>query len=246
MSSEHSEKFGYQIYGKTIGEMWIALVETVLSHGEKCFDEGRERLAVPNLRVKSSAQNFPDKIIEKHANGAQLKAMIDFMFDRDVIEDVDVVKSFRAGAKSYSQRIKDGQMVDFVIERLSLIPESKKAVIVFPTYDDYAAVRRNHRDDYLPCIVSIQFRLKPQADGYILNTTFYSRSMDTWQKGHGNFLSIAMLSHHIAQEISARLHKKIAIGSLDGMIADGHIYQEKYEEASTHVKNYRREALEMA
>lgn len=246
MSSEYSDKFGYQIHGKTIGEMWIALVETVLSQGEKCFDEGRERLAVSNVRVKSSALNFPDDIIEKHANGAQLKAMIDFMFDRDVIEDVDVVKSFRAGAKSYSQRIKDGQMIDFVIERLSLIPESKKAVIVFPTYDDYAAVRKNHRDDYLPCIVSIQFRLKPQADGYLLNTTFYSRSMDTWQKGHGNFLSIAMLSEHVAQEISARLRKEIRLGSLDGMIADGHIYKEKYEEASAHVGNYRRELLQMA
>lgn len=73
-------------------------------------------------------------------------------------------------------------MIEFVIERLSLIPESKKAVVVFPTYEDYAAVMRNHRDDYLPCLVSIQFRLLPDGKDYVFHTTFYSRSMDAWQK----------------------------------------------------------------
>ena len=31
-------------------------------------------------------------------------------------------------------------MVDFVIQRLTKIPGSKKAVMVFPTYEDYEAV----------------------------------------------------------------------------------------------------------
>ncbi|EFD14181.1 predicted protein, partial [Mycobacterium tuberculosis T46] len=88
--------------------------------------------------------------------------------------------------KATHRRIKEGRMIEFVIERLSLIPESKKAVVVFPTYEDYAAVMRNHRDDYLPCLVSIQFRLLPDGKDYVFHTTFYSRSMAAWQKGHGN------------------------------------------------------------
>jgi hypothetical protein len=236
--TENSDQFGYGIYGDTIGEMWIGLVKAVVSSGVNSFDESRERLALPNLRVKSAAQNFPDPVIERYSNGEQLKAMIDFMFEREVMEDIDVVKSFSPGAKSYRKRIKEGRLVDFVIERLSLIPESKKAAIVFPTYDDYAAVMRNHGDDYMPCLVSIHFRLAPREFGYVLNTTFFSRSMDVWQKGHGNFLSIAMLSDHIAKALSFRLGEAVELGILDGMIADGHIYEEKYAEARATVEAY--------
>ena len=243
MKHEYSEHFGHQIYGTTIGDMWVGLVQAVLDSGTTSFDETRERIALSNIRVKSAAQNYPDPLIERCSNIEQLKAMLDFMFSRDVMEDIDVVHSFSPGAKSYRQRIKDGKMVDFVIERLSLIPESKKAVIVFPTYDDYAAVMRNHRDDYLPCIVSIQFRLLPRGEGYDLNTTFYSRSMDVWQKGHGNFLSIAMLSDHIRKEIMARIGRPIRLGPLDGMICDGHVYNEKYSEARQQMKRLREEAL---
>jgi thymidylate synthase len=238
MTSEFSRQFGHAIYGDTIGEMWMGLVKAVVTSGVNSFDESRERLALPNLRVKSATQNFPDPIVERYCDGEQLKAMIDFMFEKEVMEDVDVVKSFSPGAKSYRKRIKEGRLIDFVIERLSLIPESKKAAIVFPTYEDYAAVMRNHGDDYMPCLVSIHFRLAPREFGYSLNTTFFSRSMDVWQKGHGNFLSIGMLTDHIAKALSWRLGQSITLGFLDGMIADGHIYEEKYAEAREKVEQY--------
>jgi len=223
--------FGPQIFAPTIGTMWAELVKEILSSGETCFDEGRERMAVSNVRVKSAAQNYPDPLIDEHCNEDQLKAMLDLVFEKDEMLDIDVVQSFSPGAKSYCHRIKEGRMVEFVIERLSLIPESKKAVIVFPTYEDYAAVMQDHNDDYLPCLVSIQFRLLPMNGGYTMHTTFYSRSMDAWQKGHGNFLSIAMLSDQIREEISRRIDKPIDLGPLDGLICDAHIYNEKYEEA---------------
>jgi thymidylate synthase len=177
------------------------------------------------------SQKFPDSTIESLCDAEQLKEMLGFMFEYDEMDDIDVVRSFSAGAKSYCYRIKEGRMIEFVIERLSLIPESKKACIVFPTYEDYASVMEDHQDDYLPCLVSIQFRLLPTDDGYVMHTNFYSRSMDPWQKGHGNFIAIAMLSDHVAKEISKRIEKPIELGPLDGMICDAHIYNEKYEEA---------------
>lgn len=238
MSIKICEDFGIQVSGPTIGLMWANLVKTILDANQKSHDENRERIAVSNVRIRAQKQNFPDATIESLCNGDQLSAMLAFMFERDEMVDIDVVRSFSPGAKSYRHRIKEGRMIEFVIERLSLIPESKKAVIVFPTYEDYAAVMQNHRDDYLPCLVSIQFRLLPKDDGYVMHTTFYSRSMDAWQKGHGNFLSIAMLSDHVAAEISKRIGKKIELGPLDGMICDAHIYQEKYEEARSRMAGW--------
>lgn len=237
MSRRIINEFGVQIYGATIGDTWAGLVRAVLDLGSQCFDEDRERIALSNVRIKSSVQNYPDLTIEEHCNSAQLKAMLDFMFNTDTMEDIDVVKSFSRGAKSYHRRIKEGRMIEFVIERLSLIPESKKAVVVFPTYEDYAAVVRNHRDDYLPCLVSIQFRLLPDGKDYVFHTTFYSRSMDAWQKGHGNLLSIAKLSDWVRENVSARIGRKIMLGPLDGMICDVHIYKETYAEACKRLAN---------
>ncbi|MCF8111939.1 MAG: hypothetical protein K9J85_10685 [Desulfobacteraceae bacterium] len=229
--------FGSQICAPTIGTMWAGLVKEIMDTGETSFDEGRERKAISNVRVKSAAQNYPDPFIDELCNEDQLSAMLDLVFEKDEMLDVDVVQSFSPGAKSYCHRIKEGRMVEFVIERLSLIPESKKAVIVFPTYEDYAAVLQDHQDDYLPCLVSIQFRLLPMNGGYCMHTTFYSRSMDAWQKGHGNFLSIAMLSDHVRKEISGRINKPINMGPLDGLICDAHIYKEKYGEAANRLSN---------
>jgi thymidylate synthase len=238
MSIRICEEFGTHVYGPTIGVVWANLVKVVLDANQKSHDEDRERIAVSNVRVKSMMQNFPDATIESLCDAEQLKDMLGFMFEYERMRDIDVVQSFSPGAKSYCYRIKEGRMVEFVIERLSLIPESKKAVIVFPTYEDYAAVMENHKDDYLPCLVSIQFRLLPKGNGYAMHTTFYSRSMDVWQKGHGNLLAIAMLSDHVAKEIGKRIGKTIELGPLDGLICDAHIYGEKYDEANTRISSW--------
>lgn len=99
MSRRIINEFGVQIYGATIGDTWAGLVRAVLDLGSQCFDEDRERIALSNVRIKSSVQNYPDLTIEEHCNSAQLKAMLDFMFNTDTMEDIDVVKSFSRGAK---------------------------------------------------------------------------------------------------------------------------------------------------
>jgi thymidylate synthase len=154
--------------------------------------------------------------------------------------DFDVNPSFSPGSKSYYARLKEGKMMDFVVERLSLIPESKKAVISFIHWDDYKAVLATPKDDYLPCIATIQFRLLNNDDGYRMNTIFTARSMDAFQKGVGNLIAIATMSKKIAQRIEKKINKKIEIGSLDGMITDAHIYTENIYYAQELLKKYKK------
>ncbi len=234
------DNFGYQVHGETIGEMWLSLVDAVISHGTHSLDEDRDRIALQNIRVRSSQQNFDDPIIAKYGKKENVDAIINLTFQEAKMTDIDIKPSFSPGAKSYFQRIVEGRMVEFVIKRLSMIPESKKAVIVFPTYEDYEAVLKTPKDDYLPCIVSIQFRLMPVENGaYVLDTTFYARSLDIFQKGYGNFVAITLLSKNIAQEISKNLGVPVTLGFLDGLIADAHVYGElttKAEETLTQAK----------
>jgi thymidylate synthase len=201
------------------------------------FDEGRDRVAIQNIRVRAKVQNLNDEMIAKYGKKENVDAIVNLTFNETKMFDIDVKPSFSPGAKSYYQRIVEGRMLDFVVKRLSDIPESKKAVIVFPTYEDYAAVLAQPKDDYLPCLVSVQFRLIPESEGYILESTFYARSMDIYQKGYGNFVSMVMLSDYVAKKLSENLKTSIRLGMLDGLIADVHIYEELIEEARVTLEN---------
>jgi len=232
-------QFGFHIFDKTIGEAWIDLIEAVFKYGEISFDEGRKRLAISNVRWKSATQIIPDKIVGQFGDKKSLKALVDLTFSQEKMYDTDVVKNFNSGAKSYYKRIKEGKMLDFVIARLSRMPESKKAVMVFPTYKDYQAIMNSQRDDYLPCLVSVQFRLVKQSRYYNLNTTFNFRSMDVFQKGHGNFIVLAMLSRVVAKGLSKKIKDKpIRLGFLDGIITDAHIYRESFSEVEKTLLDY--------
>lgn len=234
--------FGYLVFGEIIGSAWLGLVEAILKNGVETLDEGRKRLCLQNIRVKAGTQVFPDPLMEKYGNKKNIEDILHLTFDKDVMYDFDVIPSFSPGSQSYCARIKNWKMVDFVVERLAGIPESKKAVMSFIREEDYERTLKNPKDDYLPCITTIQFRLiKIDGDrGYHLNTLFNARSIDAYQKAGGNFAAMTLLTKEVAQRLQDRLKTSVWVGSLDGMITDAHIYQETLEEAQNIIKEYKR------
>ncbi len=236
-----TEPFGYLIFGEIIGSAWLSLVEMVLRHGKITEDEGRKRLSLQNIRIKSLTQNFPDPLLEKYGNKKNIDEIIKLTFNKKIMYDFDVTPSFSPGSQSYYSRIKNWKMLEFVVQRLSEIPESKKAVMSFIRKEDYKRVLDRPKDDYLPCITTIQFRLikMDNDDSYNLNTIFNARSIDAYQKAGGNFAAISLLSMEVAKRVGKNLKVPIKIGSLDGMITDAHIYQETIKEAEEIIKNYK-------
>lgn len=235
------EPFGYNISGKTLGEAWVSLVTAVTRHGEESFDEGRRRLALQTVRLRIASPSLPDILLDRYANKKNISAVVKLTLEEKEMVDIDVNPSFSAGSKSYHTRLVEGKMIEFVVERLGLIPESKKAVMVFPTYDDYAAVLTSPKDDYLPCIVSIQYRLHKSGDGYCLDTIFYARSLDCYQKGAGNLVAMLLLAEQVAERLSQKLGHVVRIGILDGLIADTHIYEETFKECERMISRIERE-----
>lgn len=234
------EPFGVCVYGERIGSTWLSLVESILKNGEESIDEGRRRVSLQNIRIRSSYQYITDPVIEKYADKKNIQKILDLTFKEHEMYDFDVNPSFSRGSKSYYARIEEGKMMDYVVERLSLIPESKKAVMSFIHWDDYKAVLANPKDDYLPCVTTIQFRLLENDDSFKMNVVFTARSMDAYQKGVGNFIAIATISKKIAERLEKNLNKKIYIGSLDGMITDAHIYTENMYDAQELLKKYKK------
>ncbi len=226
--------FGYSVLADNIGSSWIDSVDSVLQNGVTSFDEGRMRLCLQSFRIKVNSHEYiDDKLVLKYGNQKNIQNILDLTFKDPVMTDIDVNPSFSDGAKSYYARIKEGKMLEFAAKRLSKIPESKKAIIVFPTYEDYTSVLENPWDDYLPCIVSVQFRMVPNggSGSYKLNTVFYARSMDIYQKGLGNIIAIAHMSEIVIENIKKDTGRNIVLGFIEGFIADVHIYSENITEA---------------
>lgn len=205
------------------------------------YDENRARFALHGARIVVYNYEQPDKdlIIQKYANQASIASMRKLAFEVDTMTDFDITPSFRNGAKSYKKRLEEGQMIDFVVKRLTRIPESKKAIMVFPTYEDYQNVTLSPFNDYLPCIVSLQFRLHKVADGeYIINTHFFMRSQDAYQKNISDLVVFADITRIVAEKLAVSLRAHVKTGIMDGYITDAHVYKNTYQDAFNVVSTY--------
>ena len=227
----YHEPFGHHVSGKTIGETWLALVQAVLEHGDVTFDEKRERRSIQNVVYQIESFNLPDVLLDRFANKKNIEALKHLTFEGEKMFDFDVRPSFSPGARSYHARIKESRMLDYVIKRLSAIPESKKAVMSFIHWDDYKAVLDTPYDDYLPCHVTIQFRLVPDGAGWKLNVISHFRSIDAFQKSCGDFVVTAMLAEKVRDALRPKLGS-VEFGAMMGVITDAHVYAECYDDAA--------------
>ncbi len=237
----HPYNFGCTIEANSLGEAWIGLVETCMKNGNLEYDEHRARFALHGVRmiVKGYANHDNDPIIQKYASQESIATMRKLAFEADTVTDFDITPSFRTGAKSYKKRIEEGNLVDFVVHRLTRIPESKKAVMVFPTYEDYKNVKESPFNDYLPCIVSLQFRLHKIKEGqYVLNTHFFMRSQDAYQKNISDLVVFADIANVVATKLKEALNASIELGVMDGYITDAHVYKNTYDQAFDVVSAY--------
>lgn len=244
---ERIENVGYAVYGKTLGETWLQMVETILKNGNFELDENRGRFAVKNLRFASETTDLNDELIDKYGDQKKIDAMKSVVFKSDTMVDFDITPSFRNGAKSYKKRLEEGRMIEFVVNRLAKIPESKKAVMVFPTYEDYDAVTNSPWNDYLPCITALQFRVAKRRGETCLDLTLFMRSWDGFQKGAGDMIVVSMLADIVRKQLEEKLDVTIVPGRLDGLVTDVHIYENTYENAQQVIFDYlHQEAPEVA
>ena len=232
------EPFGHHVWGDTIGETWLSLVKAALQCGEVTYDENRMRFSLQNVVYNIQNYSLPDPVLDKYANKKNIDGLIHITFMGDEMFDFDVKPSFSPGAMSYNKRIHEGRLLEYVVKRLSNIPESKKAVMSFIHWDDYKAVLDTPFDDYLPCHTTIQFRLLEGNSSYVMNVISHFRSIDAYQKSCGDFVVTAMLAHKVANELSKVLGKKITFGPMIGIITDAHVYEECIEDAKQLIKRY--------
>ena len=203
-----------------------------------CFDEGRLRRAVTNIAFSIAWSNGPAEVKwENVPTGlvSQTREMYAFMTQEDSLYDVDKSPSFVTPTLSYCGRLKKNGGLQFVVERLTKYPESKKAVITFPLAEDYSRVLASPDDDYLPCLLAVQFRLHSGPKNRRLVATIIWRSLDAWQKMLGNVFGVISWSESIRKALSVSLHEEIVIREIDGFISDAHVYEDCFVDSSSYL-----------
>lgn len=104
--------------------------------------------------------------------------------------------------------------------------------MVFPVMKTMRMWYNSPFNDYLPCIVSLQFRLHRVKNGeYTINTHFFMRSQDAFQKNISDLVVFADIASVVARKLEKTLGVPIKTGVMDGYITDAHVYKNTYDQA---------------
>src|SRR3989338_2425289 len=171
---------------KTIGEGWLEILNYIITKGSDYHDEGRPIKEIIGIRLRVKSPNSNDEIINLKGKKSTIKEFRNaFLGNKIWLKDVDIKENFKEKeAISYSVRIQNFEgfnQYQNVINRISKIPETKRALISTPM---------PHRDwklDYLPCIDAIHCLLRKNK----MNMFVYCRGLDFGQKAYANFVCLA-------------------------------------------------------
>lgn len=205
----------------SIGESWLNCLKKIYNEGTDFIDEGRPMKELVSINFIISKPNSKDSIIEKLGSKETIKEFLDTFFGkRKWLKDVDIKPNFGDfDAISYSVRLfnfNGFNQVENIIQRLSLIPESKRCLISLSMPD------KDWDKDYLPCIDTIHFLLRDKH----LHAYVHCRGLDFAQKAYANLICLAKLQERVLNGINKKTRDGNLIGSLNLMIDSCHFYED--------------------
>lgn len=223
-----TKSFPVSIQSQTIGQAWLKVIKRIWNDGIDWFDDGRKLKEILGLRVIVEEPRERDEVIEKYGVPENIKEFERAFFTPTLgLNDVDVRKNFEPWqALAYWPRIHalGVDQVEKVVQRLSSMPESKRAVVsvILPSLD--------WNMDYMPCIDIMHFLLRPKGKAMALHLLVYARGLDFGQKAYANLVVLAKLQKQVKEAIEQRRGEQIELGIMDMLIGSAHIYEESYKD----------------
>ena len=195
-----------EIYGHTVGEVWIQYLRNVIENGDYYYDEGERILELSDvvLTVENDEEN--DWILQKYADQGLKELYLKKMQTKEIVKELNA---------SYGQRIYDQLGVnqyEWCLQRLRRKPESKAATMALLLPDDPGP--------RIPCLDVVDFKLR---NGVLETKTFF-RNQNA-MNAYGNLCALFWLSGCMSKDLS------VDRGKLTCFIANGHIYDYRLEDA---------------
>jgi len=219
------------IIGKTVPEVWEKSVVECWKRGDSFrteYDKPTDPLSKDCTAFLVVKEPFAEPRIHRAFPGGLEDLEI---YRQEVINGVHdhwIAPEEGKWAYTYHQRLRaykvDGKTVDqiqFVIEKLSATPHSRRAQAITwnPTIDPTV--------DDPPCLQRMWFRINDQNQ---LTLQISIRSNDAFKAAFMNMFAFTELQKEIAQAISERTGKKIAVGDYVHFANSYHIYGSYFDQ----------------
>ena len=227
-----SEKVGFVVRGREVGETWLKVLDTVYNYGtisQRTKDESSKFREIVNLVTVVSHENPDVPKMEPY-----------FRFDEDYLksyyDEICTDKIPEGTLYTYGSRFrawdaKTGEKIDQIadlIEFLKVDPYRKSAVAITWIVEDELMRRYRNKDKNSPCIDLIQ----PNIQDGVLHFTVYIRSNDMFRAWPLNAFGLRKLQKILAEGIGVKM------GDLTTISCSAHIYQENWDDTKDILKNY--------
>ena len=189
------------VKSKTLGDCWQKCIASVLSHGEKYYDEDVALLEILGMSVEILHPSSDDIFINHVGDKKVINKMLNKFSKGIIMED----RPFTYGQLIYD--INGIDQFEWMIKRLENKPETKSATIslIIPGLDN----------PNLPCLSTLDAKIR----NGVLHLQFFFRSQNIFGRQYANLLALANLHEKLADRIGCSL------GSMRGFIASAHIYE---------------------
>ncbi len=225
------EDIGYVIKGKTIAEVWLKILDTILKFGK----EGDTHYDEPQKEIL----NLISIITEEDPNNLFIPEFLPFdkKHVMQYIPQITTNAKVPGTAYTYGTRMRSWFGVDQVagaIEKLAKSPVSRAVVINLWDSTKDLTIGGS------PCINHVWLRVREGK----LYMTVTIRSNDMFEGYPDNAFGLRCLQDIIRKEVNERLkekgpeHKEIMLGDLIINSQSAHIYKDCWEKAQTILEKY--------
>ncbi len=213
-----SEKTGFVIRGKRVGDVWLRILDTVLRFGYKkksqYSDEQLEIIGLISIISDEDPENIDFKPFFKFSK-ENFKEYLPQLMSSEIFGDVN----YTYGSKL--RNFKGINQIESIINQLKEVLYTRRAVAV--TLD----VENDLNNPHSPCLDLIQVLVQDK-----LYLTAYFRSNDMFSAWPQNALALRTVQYEIAKKVG------VDVGDLIIISNSAHIYSSNWKEAKEILKKY--------
>ncbi len=213
-----SERTGFVIRGKKVGDVWLRILDTILRFGYKkksqYADDQLEIVSLISVISNEDPENIDWKPYFKFSK-EHFKEYLPQLMSSEIFGDVN----YTYGSKL--RNFKGINQIDSIIDQLKEALYTRRAVAV--TID----VERDLDNPHSPCLDLIQALVQDK-----LYLTAYFRSNDMFSAWPENALALRTIQYEIAKKVGVPAGELIIVSN------SAHIYLTNWEEAREILKKY--------
>lgn len=203
------------IKSTTLGNAWIAAMETVMAKGEDIFDEDVQLREIRNLYITIDTVSDSDPILRAYADHDRIELM------KKKYATCGLVGDYKIDYGSYIYDNNGVNQIDWVIDRIRNKPETKSATITL----------HKPGEEKLACLSMIDFKYR----NGLLDMSVVYRSQNIYWSHPGNLLALRQIQTDVAQALGYRL------GVVELAVISAHIYKDDFIKVNTILEAMRSE-----